>query len=128
VQPGHGDAPVGEGPGLCDLHVLHRARHDEHDQADVEDDPGRLVDLVRLDVAAPREQEPVGDPRDEEDLENQVGVGDQRARAEKSSRVLEPRQRDPGDPGERARDHHGGRDDRRTHVAGCGHGSFLSQA
>jgi len=65
------------------------ARHDERDQADVEDDPGRLVDLVRLDVAAPREQEPVSDPGNEEDFENQVGVGDQRAAPKKSARALE---------------------------------------
>src|SRR5882762_8712801 len=105
--------------------LLARRGNIERDQADVEDDPGRLVDLVRVDVAAPREQEPVGDPRDEEDLENQVGVGDQRARAEEAARGLEPRQRDPRDPGERASDHDGGRDDCRTHVAGCGHGSSV---
>jgi len=62
----------------------------KRDQADVEDDPGRLVDLVRLDVAAPREQEPVSDPGNEEDFENQVGVGDRGPRAEKSARALDP--------------------------------------
>ena len=88
-------------------------------KAQVEDDPGRLVDLVRVDVAAPREQKSVADSRDEEDLEDQVGVGDQRSQAEEAARAFEARDPDAGDPGERAAHHDGGGDDRRALVAGA---------
>jgi len=39
---------------------------------------------VRVDVAAPRQQESVAQARDQENLQEKVGVGDERRRAEEA--------------------------------------------